>query len=201
MSKAKKGTKKEEKSKKKGAEKKATPIKTKTKKTETKESAKVKTKSSMVKGTTVKAPSKKTETKPKAKKLTKKKQLTSTKDNEILKELEIELASDDEQVCFGAVGRLGKMKDPRATTILIHGLKDPRHMVRIQVAAQLGERKDRMAVDALIESLHDESIFVRQTAAGALENIGIAKGKKAVSQAEKEGILLDELPEGHRLPE
>jgi HEAT repeat protein len=99
------------------------------------------------------------------------------------------------------VGRLGQMKNPKATEILIHGLKDPRHMVRIHVATQLGERKDRKAVDALIELLHDNSVFVRQTAARALGNIGAPKGKKAVTQAEKEGILLDELPEGRRLTE
>jgi len=42
------------------------------------------------------------------------------------------------------------MKNPKATQVLILGLKDTRHMVRIHVAAQLGERKDRKAVDALI---------------------------------------------------
>jgi HEAT repeat protein len=72
-------------------------------------------------------------------------------------------------------------------------------MMRIHVAAQLGERKDPKAVDALIGSLKDESVFVRQTAAGALENIGGAKAKKAVKRIEEEGLLLDELPEGHRL--
>jgi len=72
-------------------------------------------------------------------------------------------------------------------------------MVRIHVAAQLGERKDRKAVDALIASLQDESIFMRQTVAGALENIGGTKAKKAITKAEKDGLLLDNLPEGKRL--
>ena len=117
----------------------------------------------------------------------------------VLKELEADMYSDDEQVSLGSIGRLGQMKDPKATEVLILGLKDPRHMVRIHVAAQLGERKDKKAVDALIESLQDESVFVRQTVAGALENIGGTKAKKAVTNAEKEGILLDNLPEGRRL--
>ena len=192
LPKTKKGTKKEEKQKKKSIEKKTTPTKNAGKK----ESTKKKAVPSKTTAKTTKAPSKKRETKTKR---PVKKKTSSVKNNEILKELEIELASDDEQVCLGAVDRLGKMKDSKATEILLRGLKDPRHMVRIQVAAQLGERKDRKAVDALIESLHDDSVFVRQTAAGSLENIGVAKGKKAVAQAEKEGILLDTLPEGRRL--
>ncbi|MCK5390723.1 MAG: HEAT repeat domain-containing protein, partial [Candidatus Thorarchaeota archaeon] len=60
-------------------------------------------------------------------------------------------------------------------------------------------RKDSKAVDALIDALQDESIFVRQTVAGALENIGSAKAKKAVKKAENDNLLLDELPEGRRL--
>jgi len=116
-----------------------------------------------------------------------------------LKELEDEIGNQDEQVSLGAIGRLGLMKDRQATKVLIIGLKDPRHMVRIHVAAQLGERKDSKAVDALIDALQDESIFVRQTVAGALENIGSAKAKRAVKKAENDGLLLDELPKGRRL--
>ena len=56
-------------------------------------------------------------------------------------------------------------------------------------------------MDALIDSLSDDSLFVRQTVAGALENIGGTKAKKAISKAEKDGLLLDELPEGKRLGE
>ncbi|MBE0527294.1 HEAT repeat domain-containing protein [Candidatus Thorarchaeota archaeon] len=124
---------------------------------------------------------------------------TGDQEAAVMKELEIDMHSDDEQVSLGTIGRLGHMKDPKATEVLVLGLKDPRHMVRIHVAAQLGERKDKKAVDALIESLQDESIFVRQTVAGALENIGGTKAKKAVANAEKEGVLLDNLPEGRRL--
>lgn len=119
----------------------------------------------------------------------------------ILQELETEIKSDDEQVCLGAIERLSRLEDSRATDLLTQGLKDGRQMVRIHIAAQLGERKDPKAVDALIESLEDESVFVRQTAAGALENIGGTKAKKAVTKAEKEGLLLDDLPEGRRLSE
>ncbi len=197
MSKSEKGTKKKNATKKKSTTKKTTP-KTKTKKTATKKTKKA-TKPVKASTKTVKKSSEKSTRKKKAS--TKKKKSVTTKESEILRELEIELASDDEQVCFGAVGRLSTMKGSKATEILISGLKHPRHMVRIHVAVQLGERKDKKAVDALIESLHDDSVFVRQSAAGALENIGTVKGKKAVAKAEKEGILLDELPEGKRLPE
>jgi HEAT repeat protein len=72
-------------------------------------------------------------------------------------------------------------------------------MIRIYAAVQLGERQDKAAVDPLIGALHDESLFVRQTVAGALENIGGTKATKAVRKAESEGLLLDELPDGIRL--
>lgn len=154
---------------------------------------------------TPKAPSKKTSTKkPEPKKTTRKKsslQATSKKDSEMLHELEKEIHSKDEQVCLGAVGRLGSLKHPDATRILTIALVDPRYMIRIHAAAQLGERKDKKSVDALINLLNDDSVFVRQTAAGALQNIGGVKARKAISKAEKEGKLLDELPEGKRLGE
>jgi HEAT repeat protein len=127
------------------------------------------------------------------------KKAPSKKDKEMLGELEKEIHSEEEQVCLGAVERLGVLNHPDATRVLIIALADPRYMVRIHAAAQLGERKDKKSVDALIKSLDDDSMFVRQTVAGALENIGGTKAKKAISKAEKDGLLLDELPEGKRL--
>ena len=59
--------------------------------------------------------------------------------------------------------------------------------------------KAKIAIDALVSALRDESLFVRQTVAGALENIGGKKALKAVHDAEIDGLLLDELPEGRRL--
>jgi HEAT repeat protein len=175
----------------------ATPKKKTSKpKTKTKEKKTTKAKKTPLK----KASSKK----PKPKKTVKKKpskKAPSKKDSEMLRELEKEIQSDDEQVCLGAVERLGVLNHPDATRVLMIALTDSRYMVRIHAAAQLGERKDRKSVDALVESLKDESIFVRQTIAGALENIGGAKAKKAISKAEKDGLLLDELPEGKRLGE
>jgi len=116
-----------------------------------------------------------------------------------LDELAKELQSDDEQVLLGVIDTLGDLEDPRATGYLVKCLKHGRYMVRIHAAAQLGERKDKKAIDPLIEVLDDESVFVRQTAAGALENIGGTKAKKAVTAAEEKGLLLDDLPEGKRL--
>ena len=138
--------------------------------------AKKKSASSKKKPTTKKATSKKkapTKKKSPVKKTSKPKpkKTTAKQDDTMLKELEIEMGNEDEQVSLGAIGRLGFMTSSKATKVLIGGLKDPRHMVRIHVAAQRGERKDKKAVDALIESLQDESVFVRQTVAGALENI------------------------------
>ena len=66
----------------------------------------------------------------------------------------------------------------------------------IFAAVQLGERKDSRTISPLVESLHDESLFVRQTAAGALENIGSPEAIAAVRRAEESGLLLGELPEG-----
>ncbi len=126
---------------------------------------------------------------------------SSKMDKEMLTELEAEIMNDDVQVCLGAVERLGVLKHPDATRVLIIALADPRYMVRIHAAAQLGERRDKKSVDALVGSLNDDSVFVRQTVAGALENIGGAKAKKAITKAEKDGLLLDELPEGKRLGE
>lgn len=192
-------------SKKKGPTKKATkkkpqPKKTKAKTTAKKAPAKKKTapkkKTSASKKTTKEAPVKKAATK---KKRTKKS--VSADDKAMLHELEVEIQSDDEQVSLGAIERLGVLNHPQATQALIGALSDSRYMIRIHAAAQLGERKDKKSIDALITSLHDDSIFVRQTVAGALENIGGTKAKKAVTQAEKEGLLLDELPEGRRLIE
>jgi hypothetical protein len=148
------------------------------------------------------APKKASPAKSKPKKTVKKKpskKVPSKKDREMLVELEIEVKSEDEQVCLGAIGLLGVLNHPEATRVLIIALADQRYMVRIHAAAQLGERKDKKSVDALIASLNDDSIFVRQTVAGALESIGGAKAKKAISKAEKDGLLLDELPEGKRL--
>jgi HEAT repeat protein len=163
-------------------------------KTKTKEKKTTKAKKTPVKKASSKKPKKTVKKKPS-------KKTPSKKDTEMLRELETEIQSDDEQVCLGAVGLLGVLNHPDATRVLMIALTDPRYMVRIHAAAQLGERKDRKSVDALVESLKDESIFVRQTIAGALENIGGAKAKKAISKAEKEGLLLDELPEGKRLGE
>ncbi len=129
------------------------------------------------------------------------KKAASVDNRAMLEELELEIRSDDEQVSLGAIERLGMLNHPQATHVLIEALLDLRYMVRIHAAAQLGERKDKKSIDALISSLRDESVFVRQTVAGALENIGGTKAKKAVTQAEKEGLLLDELPEGRRLIE
>lgn len=152
---------------------------------------------------TKKAPTKKTSrAKSKPKKTVRKKpskKAPSKKDQEMLIELENEIKSEDEQVCLGVIGRLGVLNHPDATRVLIIALADQRYMVRIHAAAQLGERKDKKSVDALVASLKDDSIFVRQTVAGALESIGGAKAKKAISKAEKDGLLLDELPEGKRL--
>ena len=182
--------------KKKGpTKKKASSAKTKPKKkTSTRTKSKTTTKKTPVK----KAASKKKK-KPPKKKSTKK--TVSTDDKAMLKELEIEIQSDDEQVSLGAIERLGVLNHPQATLALIGALSDSRYMVRIHAAVQLGERKDKKSIDALIASLQDDSIFVRQTIAGALENIGGAKAKKAVTQAEKDGLLLGELPEGRRLIE
>jgi HEAT repeat protein len=114
-------------------------------------------------------------------------------------DLLLELRSDDEQVVIGAVDRLGEVDDPKATGHLVACLVDTRQLVRLYAAVQLGERQDRSAVDSLIKALRDSSLFVRQTVAGALENIGGKKALKAVEQAEGDGLLLDELPEGIRL--
>ncbi len=133
---------------------------------------------------------------------TKSKKKTTTKRRKKtgeLDELAAETKSDDEQLVFGAIDRLGEIKDPRATEILIECLKDERMLVRQFAAVQLGERQDTAAVDALIELLYDELQLVRQTAAGALENIGGKKALTAVKKAEEEGLLFDELPEGIKL--
>ncbi len=193
--------------------------KTSKKKRPTKPKPKQKT-GAKVKKTTKKAPTKKKTPAKKTGKKTPTKKATSRKEKKppkkktrrapqkktvssdiaaMLKELEIEIQSADEQVSLGAIERLGLLDHSLATQILIGAMSDPRYMIRIHVAAQLGERQDKKSVDALIASLSDESIFVRQTIAGALENIGGAKAKKAVTQAEKKGILLDDLPEGRRL--
>jgi HEAT repeat protein len=117
----------------------------------------------------------------------------------VFDEFMTEIRNEDQQVSFNAVDRLGRVQSPRATELLIACLKDTRYMIRLYAAVQLGERRDVKAVESLIDALHDESLFVRQTAAGALENIGGSKAMNAVKQAEDEGLLLDELPEGRRL--
>lgn len=165
-----------------------------------------KKKKTSAKKTGKKTPTKKSTTrkekKPPKKKARKAPSKKTVSDNiAMLKELEIEIKSDDEQVSLGAIERLGLLNHPQATRVLIGALSDSRYMIRIHVAVQLGERQDKKSVDALIASFSDDSIFVRQSVAGALENIGGAKAKKAVTQAEKDGILLDELPEGRRLIE
>jgi len=123
----------------------------------------------------------------------------SAKITPMIDELLLEIKSEDEQISLGAIDRLGQTDDPRATSHLIECLNDSRYMIRIYAAVQLGERQDKTAVDPLIGALHDDSLFVRQTVAGALENIGGSKARKAVKKAESEGLLLDELPEGIRL--
>ena len=144
------------------------------------------------------APKKTTTKKTKTSKKKSTKQL-SVKITQMIDELLVEMRSEDEQISLGAVDRLGQTEDPRATSHLIECLDDSRYMIRIYAAVQLGERQDKTAVDPLIGALHDESLFVRQTVAGALENIGGSKALKAVRKAESEGLLLDELPEGIRL--
>ena len=198
-------------SKKSKEKKAATSKKTTSKKAAAKPAAKKKATKPKAKTTTKKTtktqktPSKKASPKKSTPKKTVKKKPTkkapSKKDSEMLHELEKEIKSEDEQVCLGAIGRLGILNHPDATRVLIIALEDPRYMVRIHAVAQLGERKDKKSVDALITMFKDDSIFVRQTVAGALENIGGTKAKKAISKAEKDGLLLDELPEGKRLGE
>lgn len=177
------------------------------KKATTKPNATAKKAPTKKKKTTTKTPAKKPPAKAKKevkkkKEPTKKmavKKTTSSDDKAMLSELEVEIKSDDEQVSLGAIERLGMMKSPMATQILVMALSDLRYIVRLHAAAQLGEKRDKKSVDALIVSLNDDSIFVRQTVAGALENIGGTKAKKAVTKAERDGLLLDELPEGKRL--
>ena len=201
LSKTSKTSKKETATKKKSTSVKKSTTKSKATKKTVKPQAKAKPLAK--KTATKKAPSKKASpAKPNPKKALKKKppqKAPSKKDLEMLTELEVEIKSEDEQVCLGAVGRLGILNHPDATRVLIIALADQRYMVRIHAAAQLGERKDKKSVDALVATLDDDSIFVRQTAAGALENIGGVKAKKAISKAEKDGLLLDNLPEGKRL--
>ncbi len=147
-----------------------------------------------------KGPSKRAAQKKKVTKTTtEKKKKVAAKESPELDELAKELTSDDEQLLLGVIDRLGMLDDPKATEQLIDCLQHSRYMVRIHAAAQLGERKDKSAIEPLINALQDESLFVRQTAAGALENIGGTKAKKAVTAAENDGLLLDELPEGRRL--
>lgn len=190
--------------KKKATTKKTTSTKSKPKK----KTAKTKTVAKKAPAKKKKAPIKKKTVAEKKKKPPKKKaskapvRKTSSIDNKaMLEELKIEIQSDDEQVSLGSIERLGVLNHPQATQVLIGALSDSRYMVRIHAAAQLGERKDKKSVDALIASLNDDSVFVRQTVAGALENIGGTKAKKAVTKAEKDGLILDELPEGRRLIE
>jgi hypothetical protein len=198
-------------SKKKGTTKRTTSTKPKPKKKTGAKAKKTTKKVPTKKKTSAKKTGKKTPTKksttrkekkPPKKKARKAPSKKTVSDNiAMLKELEIEIKSDDEQVSLGAIERLGLLNHPQATRVLIGALSDSRYMIRIHVAVQLGERQDKKSVDALIASFSDDSIFVRQSVAGALENIGGAKAKKAVTQAEKDGILLDELPEGRRLIE
>ena len=142
---------------------------------------------------------KKKEVKAKAKKKPPKKKAVTKVDDAHLEELAIELISDDEQVVFGAIGRMGMLDHPKATEYLVGCLKDSRHMVRLLAAAELGELQDKKSLGPLIEALNDDSLFVRQTVAGALENIGGTKALKAVKDAEAAGLLLDELPQGIKL--
>jgi len=124
---------------------------------------------------------------------------TEGKTDSEIEDLVKELRSEDQQVALGAIDRLGKIEDKKATKHLMSCLEDSRYMVRMFAAVQLGERRGERVVEALIEALHDDSLFVRQTVAGALENIGSKKGLDAIADAEDEGILLNELPEGKRL--
>ncbi len=119
--------------------------------------------------------------------------------DQMIQDYLVELHSADQQVALGAVDGLANIDHPQATTYLIDCLNDPRYMVRLQAALKLGERGDKKAIDVLIEVLQDESLFVRQTAAGSLESIGGRKAAKAIAEAEKEGLLLNELPEGKML--
>jgi hypothetical protein len=192
--------------KKKSTKKKTSSAKTKSKKTTKKTKAATKKKPAAKETSAKKKPAKKEKkAPPKKKKTSAKKKRTqkviSSDVSAMLHELEVEIKSDDEQVSLGAIERLGVLKSPQATQVLIIALSDSRYIVRMHAAAQLGERQDKKSVDALIASLNDESVFVRQTIAGALENIGGTKAKKAVTKAEKDGLLLDELPEGKRLTE
>ncbi|NHI83542.1 MAG: HEAT repeat domain-containing protein [Candidatus Thorarchaeota archaeon] len=179
-----------------------------------KELSKAPRKSSKAKGTkktsdkgTTKSTTKKKQLKTKAERKTttkkppvkKKTEAKPKKTHSLADELAKEIHSEDEQVSLGAIDALGKVKDPSATQYLIGCLNDSRYLVRIYAAIQLGERKDKKAVDSLIKALDDESLFVRQTIAGALENIGGEKATAAVKAAEERGLLLDELPEGKKL--
>ncbi|MHA1903262.1 MAG: HEAT repeat domain-containing protein [Candidatus Thorarchaeota archaeon] len=201
MAKSSKTPKKTSKSKKGSASKStATKSKAKPKKAKSTKSEKKKARATAKKTRATKAPAKNS-TSMKSKRKTTKKRTKRLDSSDMMNELELEIQSKDQQVCLGAVERLGVMKGPKATKLLLKVLKDQRFMVRIHAAAQLGERQDKTAVQGLIETLHDESLFVRQTAAGALENIGGVKASRAVSMAEKDGLLLDKLPEGKRLIE
>jgi HEAT repeat protein len=126
-------------------------------------------------------------------------QLSPEDQTYVLNDLLAESQSTDEQMSLNAIDRLGRMEGARATECLISCLKDPRFIVRIYAAAQLGDRRDVSAVNPLIEALHDESVFVRQTVAGALGHIGGEIAVRAVKEAESQGLLLNDLPEGKRL--
>lgn len=120
-------------------------------------------------------------------------------DTSVFDEYAADIKSQDQQVSFNAIDRLGRTASPRATDLLIDCLKDPRYLVRLSAATQLGERRDPRAIEPLAEVLRDESLFVRQTAARALVNIGGREAMDAIKRAGDEGLLLDHLPEGKRL--
>jgi hypothetical protein len=119
--------------------------------------------------------------------------------DQMIQDYLLELQSADQQVALGAVDGLANINHPQATTYLIDCLNDPRYMIRLQAALKLGERGDKSAVDILIAALRNDSLFVRQTAAGALESIGGKKAAKAIKEAEADGLLLSELNDGRKL--
>ncbi|TXT56659.1 MAG: hypothetical protein BAJATHORv1_20249 [Candidatus Thorarchaeota archaeon] len=146
------------------------------------------------------APSKKKKTSKSEKKSKKtKKPPKKSITEQIIDELIVELQSADQQIALGAVDQLAKIEGDLATECLVDCLEDKRYMIRLHAAMKLGDRQDKRAIEGLIETLSDESLFVRQTAAGALESIGGAKATKAIKKAEKEGLLMSDLPKGRKL--
>jgi HEAT repeat protein len=96
--------------------------------------------------------------------------------------------SDDPRIRQYLAMVLGKLRDPRATPLLVDALADSSVETRVYAALALGQIRDASAVPPLLEAFSRDERDVRKAAAWSLGEIGDARASETLAAALNDSI-------------